>query len=309
MRKNITSQTPNSKSKFQYDLSNFNLAKKKGKFKASLKGHMRKKSGLKTPKQAAGSSSRKIQDIYEKPKRSIRQIYSDAREYESFNENPQNLVEVRRKLNLTGGYSESLGSSNLKTYGTNKSNQSQQNSKKGQFRDDPHLKPTPGAFLKNSTREDRQIMIEDRFLSYRKGESGLRPGKLRARKDKLRKHLFNQNNGRIKSQKISGLKGIYSKISGKYTSSRDVNQKNYNFENFQSYRGFPKQEIDRQIREGFGSQKGREDLDSREAIERFADYIAEGKPSEFKEYLTKHQVFSAQVSPKLKRSQFTSNNQ
>jgi hypothetical protein len=223
-------------------------------------------------------------------------------------------MEIRKKLNLTGGHSDTLGLINLKKYSTNNSNQSYRNKNQSKHKEDLHVKPSPGAFLKNTKRDEKQIMIEDNFLSKKKSKQG--SGKKEMRSSKLRKHLFNQNPRRIKNKKITSLKGIYSHMGAKYTSTRDVNQQNYNYEKFQSYRGFPVNEnklrklSDKNQDSGpIEFEKG--NLDSREAMERFAEYIAEGghdADKNSKEMKIKMQTFSAQVSPKLQKSKFTDQN-
>ena len=291
----------------------------------NLKEHI-KKGRLKTPKQRPTiSSTRKVDAIYEKSKRSVRQIYSNMKDYDSFKENPKNLAEIRKKLNLTGGYSETV-SGKGKNYGTNNSNQSQQNASRPRQKNqtDFHFKPTPGAFLKNQSREGDQIRIEqntkeglsDKRL-FEKEEFSMKSSKKfsksnKKKNEKLKKQLFNQNpknSGRLANQKmisLRGIKGNFSKAGNKFTSSRMINQKLLNYENFQSYRGYD--HSGNQKEKQFNSNQFKEEkLDTREAMEKFAEYIAEGRSNQDKkklEVVRKKASFSAQVSPKIKTSSY-----
>ena len=330
IRKNLSTQTPHSKSKLKYELLNSNFAKKKRNkltpsARLNLKEHI-KKGRLKTPKQRPTiSSTRKVDAIYEKSKRSVRQIYSNMKDYDSFKENPKNLAEIRKKLNLTGGYSETV-SGKGKNYGTNNSNQSQQNASRPRQKNqtDFHFKPTPGAFLKNQSREGGQIRIEqntkeglsDKRL-FEKEEFSMKSSKKfsksnKKKNEKLKKQLFNQNpknSGRLANQKmisLRGIKGNFSKAGNKFTSSRMINQKLLNYENFQSYRGYD--HSGNQKEKQFNSNQFKEEkLDTREAMEKFAEYIAEGRSNQDKkklEVVRKKASFSAQVSPKIKTSSY-----
>ena len=160
----MNSQTP--KSKLKYELLNSNFGKKKkNRFKSGSRlniqttGFTKKKSRVNTPQNKQPAfSNRKIDLVYEKSKRSIRQIYSNIKDYDSFQENPKNLLEIRKKLNMTGGYSEALASGKLKNYNTNNSNQERPNlNAKSKYMSDLNIKFTPGTFLKNQKETNQQI--------------------------------------------------------------------------------------------------------------------------------------------------------
>jgi hypothetical protein len=278
------------------------------------------------------SSHRKIDFAYDKSKRSVRQIYSNVKDYDSFSENPKKMMDIRKKLNLTAGYSDAISSGKLRNYGTNTSNQSQNNLEKNiklRKKIIDEFKPLPGAFLKNQNRKNQpkiekqmydpqknNYLENDKYssLSNKKSDS-----KKRAKKDQLRKQLFNQNTGllsRLGAQKINsvrGIKGKFLKMGDKYTSSRMIkNPKGLKYENFQSYRaqgGKSKKKILREdLEHRFNSNKydsnfKEGNLETREAIERFADYIAEkGNSKDMKDSLdnqVKIGSISAQISPKM----------
>jgi hypothetical protein len=252
-----------------------------------------------------------------------------VKDYDSFTENPKNLMEIRKKLNLTAGYSDLIPSGKIRTYGTNTSNQSQGNIDK-EIRQKSNLnldiKPSPGAFLKNSNR-NKQIKIErkldfqknnyldDNFSSLSRQKSN---SKKRAKKEQLRKQLFNQqisNSSRLGAQKVNsvrGIKGKFLKMGDKYTSSRMIkNSKMLKYDNFQSYRAQGGKSQQRSLKEDsnkFNSNKYEVEfnegkLETKEAIERFADYIAEKgnnqNQQDSMEGIVKIGSISAQISPKL----------
>ena len=326
-RKILSSQTPHSKSKLKYELLNLNFGNKKKKrfgpvsrLNIQTQGLNKKVVHIHTPyhKQMA-SSSRNIDFVIEKSKRSVRQIYSNMKDYESFNENPKNLLEIRKKLNLTGGYAEVLGSGKLKKYGTNNSNHSRQNTNsnlKAKIQTDLSLKPSQRAFLKNPNHVKFQIKIDDHYPNDKKIINFMEGPKeeidfslmsqpkvqnpiTNMKKKKLKKHLFNQNvknSTRLGAQKVLSVRGIFSKMGGKYISSRAIkDQKQLNYYNFQSHRGYhlEKQrateeqgrELDSNKFEG-GFRKG--ELENREDMERFVEYIGEGSKEKKETTLGEH---------------------
>ena len=337
-RKILSSQTPHSKSKLKYELLNLNFGNKKRKrfgaasrLNIQTQGLNKKVGHIHTPhhKQMA-SSSRNIDFVYEKSKRSVRQIYSNMKDYESFNENPKNLLEIRKKLNLTGGYAEALGSGKLKKYGTNNSNHSRQNTNsnlKAKNQTDFGFKPTQGAFLKNPTHVKRQIKIDNHYPSDKKKINFMEDPKdgidfssksqqkvlnsitnMKKKKlKKLKKQLFNQNikhSTRLGAQKVMSVRGIFSKMGGKYTSSRAIkDQKQLNYDNFQSYYGYHLEEqraTEEQGRE-FDSNKFEGDfrkgkLENREDMQRFVEYIGEGSKEKKETTLGKHILNSRKIT-------------
>ena len=327
IRSKKSAQTPKSKSKLKYELLNSNFGKKKNKFAplSRLNIQMKKSRHPMTPNnKPPNSSKRNIDFVYEKSKRSVRQIYSNMKDYDSFTENPKNLMEIRKKLNLTAGYSDLVPSGKLRNYGTNTSNQSQNHVEKGikqRNKINLDIKPSPGAFLKNSHRNkqikiERQLEIQknnyldDNYLSKKRKNSN---SKKRAKKDQLRKQLFNQNttnSSRLGAQKINsvrGIKGKFLRMGDKYTSSRVIkNSKIQKYDNFQSYRAHGVKSHQKSLKEDrdkYEVEFKEGNLETKEAIERFADYIAEkgqlDDNQDSTEGIVKIGSISAQISPKL----------
>ena len=236
-------------------------------------------------------------------------------------------MEIRKKLNLTGGYTDAMSLGKLRNYGTNNSAQSQARNRQAKQAQD--VRPGLGAFLKNPKKRKTGRVEESssnvkinnylrgsRLAAELSGESGKKShSRKNAKKEHLRKQLFNQNvahSTRLGAQKMlsmRGIKGRFGRKGDKYTSSRAIKpQRLLDYENFQSQRGHVEQRlmagrVDSQKK--FNSNKFEErfrddGLETREDMERFADYIAEKADArERTDGMRQSGSLSAQISPKL----------
>lgn len=329
----FTAQTPQSKSKLRFDLLNSNLAKKQNVAPLSrLNVHNKKlkQRRILTPHHKHSSSSnKKIEFGFDKSKKGARQIQSSTKEQDGLAENPRNLMEIRKKLNLTGGYTDGISLNKLRNYGTNNSAQSQARNRQVKAQE---VRPGLGAFLKHP-KQRKQVRVDEHpqnvklnnFLRGGRMTTELSTGSAKksqprknARKEQLRKQLFNQNvsnSSRLGAQKMLSMRGIKGRLGrkgDKFTSSRNVKpQKLLNYENFQSQRGNPGRKLGAgrvDSEKKFNSNKfeerfQEENLETREDMERLADYIAE--KADHRGLLTptdggrKSGSLSAQISPKL----------
>lgn len=325
-----SAQTPQSKSKLRLDLVNSNAGRRPlGAPFSRLQNQFRHRRLLTPHHKHSSSSNKKIGFDLDKHRKGGRQAVSNVKEIDG--EQPRNLAEVRKKLNLTGGYAEALGK--LRTYGTNHSSQSQAKQRASGAKGDARL--GLGAFLKaprpKRGEEHPQNVKINTFLraakagAERSSDSGKKlKSRKQAKKEQLRRQLFNQNvatSSRLGAQKMLSMRGIksrFGKRGEKYTSSRHIDDPGAAFDNFQSHRahavpgrGLPGlMDSEKQFSSNKFDGRGKTDgLETREDMERFADYLAEKADARHEprssERLRQSRSgsVSAQISPNMRQKE------